>query len=88
MEIILSPGAEKRLKKLPKLDQIAVAKKVRSLVEEFVSSREEKLKGYKDIFRVRVGDYRIVYQRTRERVYVVLIGHRRDVYQLFRRLFD
>lgn len=86
MRTILSPAAEKRLTRLPKLDQIAVAKKIRSLAGKTILF-PKKLKGYKDIFRIRVGDYRIIYRRTREQIYIILIGHRKDVYQLFRRLF-
>ena len=43
----------------------------------------EKLVGGDSLYRIRVGDYRIVYQ-VRDRVLVVLvvrIGHRRDVYR-------
>ncbi len=42
-----------------------------------------KLSGDKDLFRIRVGDYRIVYQ-VQDRVLVVLvvdIGHRREIYK-------
>jgi len=85
MKIIISPEAEKRLNKLPKFDQIAVAKKIRSLAKEAVFP--EKLKGFEGFFRVRVGDYRIVYRKTDEQIYIVLISHRKDVYDLFKRLF-
>jgi len=43
----------------------------------------EKLSGGDDLYRIRVGDYRIVYQ-VQDRVLVVLVvrvGHRRDVYR-------
>jgi mRNA interferase RelE/StbE len=42
-----------------------------------------KMQGEEDLYRVRVGDYRIVYQ-IRDAVLVVVvmqIGHRRDVYR-------
>ncbi len=43
----------------------------------------EKLSGMDDIYRVRVGDWRIVYAiRDRELVVIVIrIGHRREVYR-------
>ena len=43
----------------------------------------EKLAGVDDLYRVRVGTYRIVYAiRDRELVVIVVrIGHRRDVYR-------
>ena len=42
----------------------------------------KKLKGYRDYWRIRVGDYRIIYaiQDDRLLVIVIRIGHRRDVY--------
>ena len=42
----------------------------------------KKLKGYRDYWRIRVGDYRIIYtiQDDRLLVVVIRIGHRRDVY--------
>jgi len=42
-----------------------------------------KLSGTKDIYRVRVGDHRIVYQVIDDRLLVLVIdiGHRRDIYR-------
>lgn len=86
VKVILSPRAEKQLKALSKVDQVAVARKIRLIRGEKASVKPEKLQGYRNIYRVRVGRYRIVYRLTREQVYVVLIGHRRDIYQVVRRL--
>lgn len=43
----------------------------------------KKLKGYHDYWRIRVGDYRIIYiiQDDRLLVIVLRIGNRRDVYE-------
>lgn len=86
MKIILSSRAEKELRKLSKVNQIAIAKKIRSLKESQVS-QEEKLKGFQNIFRVRVGNFRIVYKKTSPEIYIILIAHRKDIYDLLRRLF-
>ena len=88
MKVILSPRAEKQLKKLPKIDQIAVAKKIRNIRNEKVIIQEEKLKGFSNIFRTRVGDYRIVYKKIRLEIYIVLIRHRKEVYEILKRLFN
>lgn len=44
----------------------------------------KKLKGADHLYRIRLGDYRIVYEIRDERlvVLVIKIGHRRDVYRL------
>ena len=82
MKIIISPRAEKELKKIAKVDQIAIVRKIRLIKEPPFASNEEKLSGYKNIYRVRVGEYRIVYRRAVNEIYIVLIGHRKDIYRL------
>lgn len=86
MKVILSPRAEKQLRTLSKFDQVAVARKIRRVRDEKNAVNPEKLSGYRNIYRVRVGRYRIVYQTTTKHVYIVLIGHRRQIYQLVKRL--
>ena len=88
MKIIVSPRAEKELKKIHAIDQIAVVKKIRSLQNSSTSLKKEKLAGYSDIFRIRAGHYRIVYKERKHDIYVILIGHRKDIYQLLRHFFD
>jgi len=86
MRVIISPRAEKQLKKIPKIDQIAVVKKIRQIRDERIPEQTEKLKGFPDIFRTMVGDYRIVFKRNSKDIYIVLIHHRRDVYRLLNQL--
>jgi mRNA interferase RelE/StbE len=86
MKILIAKRAEKYLKKIPKIDQIAIVRKIRLLTSP--SSNEEKLKGLKNIYRVRIGDYRIVFRKTKEEIFIVLIGHRKEIYQLINRLFQ
>jgi len=85
MRITISPRAEKELKKITKIDQIAVARKIRSLIENIIVN-EEKLSGYKGIFRIRVGNYRLVYRKTSQEIHIVLIHHRKDVYKIVSQL--
>lgn len=85
MKITLSPRAEKELRKIPKFDQIAIAQKIRSLPHPNISG-EEKLGGFSSVYRVRVGNYRIVYRKMSQSVYIILIGHRRDIYRALREL--
>ncbi|MDZ7586327.1 MAG: type II toxin-antitoxin system RelE/ParE family toxin [Patescibacteria group bacterium] len=86
MQVILSPLAKKNLKKIHSLDQIIIYKKLRSLEDKYEHAGVKKLKGYK-LFRLRVGKYRIVYERTAAKVYVPIIAHRREVYNLLKRMF-
>ncbi len=54
-----------------------------SLAEEPRPDGVKKLAGSDDLYRVRVGDYRIIYQIRDATVLVVIIrvGHRGDVYR-------
>ncbi len=60
-----------------------LTRRIRSLAEEPRPHGCEKLAGYADRYRVRQGDYRVVYsvddvERT---VTIFKIGHRREVYR-------
>lgn len=85
MKIIISSRAEKELRKLPKFDQIAITQKIRSFGIPPILN-EEKLSGYPHVYRVRVGNYRIVYKKASEYISVVLIRNRRDVYRMLKEL--
>lgn len=85
MKLSILPRAEKELRKLPKFDQIAVAAKIRTLPHSSVMG-EEKLSGFSHVYRVRVGNYRIVYKKTSEAIVIILIRHQRDVYRVIKEL--
>lgn len=87
MKVVLSPQAEKKLRKLNKIDQIALARKIRNLQNDQKDIQTERLQGYTDTFRIRVGDYRLIYRKFSDRLYIILIGHRKDVYEILHRLF-
>jgi mRNA interferase RelE/StbE len=86
MKILISARAEKELRKIAKIDQIAIAQKIRSLGSSPTILQEEKLAGYRDIYRVRIGQYRIVYRRTSKEIYIIILGHRKDIYHLVRQM--
>lgn len=85
MKIVLSTKAEKSLKRFSRIDQIVLSKKIRQLKEP-KNTNEEKIKGLQNIYRVRVGNYRMVYRKTSQEIYIVLIAHRKDVYNLLKQL--
>lgn len=41
----------------------------------------EKVQGYEYTFRVRIGDYRIVYEVAGDEVTIIAVSHRKDVYR-------
>ena len=79
----IKPSAVKALGKLPAQDRSRVAKAIDALATEPRPSGVRKLSGAETLWRIRVGDYRVVYEiRDQELiVLVVRLGHRRDVYR-------
>lgn len=74
----------------------AVPKRIRSRIREFIDSLAADprppgvvpLKGRKNVFRYRIGDYRILYEvhATEIVIFVIGVAHRREVYvRLLRR---
>jgi mRNA interferase RelE/StbE len=82
-EIEISRTAETQLKKLPEEDQLRVARAVLALADEPRPRGSRKLSGYDDVFRIRVGRYRVLYSDFESRLVILIlkIGHRKDVYR-------
>ena len=83
--IFWKPSAAKSLGTFPRKDQKRIATKVDALANNPFPTGTKKLSGEENLFRVRVGDYRIIYQ-VRERVLLLLVvkvGRRKEVYRRF-----
>lgn len=75
--------AAKELSKLPRTAQERIAAAVDGLKEEPRPAGVTKLSGDAELYRIRVGDYRVLYGIEDDvlLVLVVRVGHRRDVYR-------
>lgn len=82
-EIQISRSAEKQLRKLERADQRRVANAMLTLGDEPFPRGSRKLAGYEDVFRIRVGRYRILYSIDGGTLVISILklGHRRDVYR-------
>lgn len=81
--IEVAPGAIRQLRKLEPPARRRVQAAIELLAEQPRPSGAKKLVGGDGEWRVRTGDYRVVYE-VRDDVLLVLvvaIGHRRDIYQ-------
>ncbi len=76
MKLTITGHAQKQIKKLPKAYQIIVVNKIRKLVRDS-DIGSEKLSGYKNYYKNRVGVYRIIFIKTTNEIEIVLIGHRK-----------
>ncbi|MGH2460810.1 MAG: type II toxin-antitoxin system RelE family toxin [Chloroflexota bacterium] len=81
--VLVSTRAAKDLADLP----ASVQRRVRALIDRLATEprprRAQALAGVADSYRVRVGDYRVVYavDDAERQVVIARVGHRRDVYR-------
>jgi len=82
-DILLERNAERDLKKLPKdmFDRVVLS--IRSLAQNIRPHGARKIIGSKNDWRIRVGDYRIIYEIDEEvrAVKIMRIRHRREAYR-------
>ena len=81
--IEIKKSAAKTLKKIPKLDLQRIVKKIDDIAENLPNQEMSKMKGDNPFHKIRVGNYRIIYE-IHEEVLIILIvkiGHRKDVYR-------
>jgi mRNA interferase RelE/StbE len=82
-EIVVAPKAKRDLAAPPHNALSKIDPNILSLASNPRPVGSKKLKGLENVFRIRVGDYRIVYQIEDKRliVLVVRVGHRKDIYK-------
>ena len=80
--LLIKPSAAKELEGLPRKDRSRVVARMQGLSDQPRPPGCEKLTGH-DLFRVRQGKYRILYEVQDHDLVVIVfkIGHRRDVYR-------
>ena len=79
-----SPRAFKQFKTLPERVQKGLKSRIDSLSDDPRPKSSKKLEGASSLYRLRFGDYRVVYRIEDNvlRVLVVKIGHRKDIYRM------
>ncbi len=82
-DIILKPSAAKRLDKLSQSTRRRILDALEVLADNPRPAGCVKLRGDDNLWRIRVGDYRVVYEIHDKRllVIVLVIAHRKDVYR-------
>jgi mRNA interferase RelE/StbE len=79
----VSATAERQLRKLSRADQVRLIRAMQALSSDPRPPGCRKLSGYDDVFRVRVGRYRILYSIEDRRLVIIVlkVGNRKDVYR-------
>jgi len=81
--IEIKKSAAKELKKIPRPDQKRISIAIDNLAENLPNPDTTKMKGNNPFHKIRVGDYRIIYE-TQNNILLILIikiGHRKDIYR-------
>ena len=85
--IIIGSGARKEIRRLSSNIIVRVSEKLKEFSETFEIQTPVPLGGnLKGLFKLRVGDYRIVYKydRSKRQIIVVSVKHRSAVYRVLR----
>ncbi len=85
-EVFLKPSAEREFRRLPREIQVRFAKAFEALAEEPTRARPgldvKPLRGVKATWRLRVGDYRGIFEVEPGKVRFTRFGHRSNVYEV------
>lgn len=81
-QLVIPKPAQKQLDNITKIERDRLIVTLRSLADDPRPNGVKKLKGYDNTYRVRVGDYRIIYEiKDRELIVLLLsVSHRKDAY--------
>ena len=82
--ILIKASAGRELERLgTKSDRARIVERIQALADDPKPRGCEKLAGYSDRFRIRQGNYRIVYlvDHQRHEVTIFKVGDRKDVYR-------
>lgn len=81
--LVFAPSAKKQLEKLEAKIVKSIDTKLRDLIEGVSNLDIKKMSGVDDTYRLRCGDYRIVFEVKKHIVTILIIkiGHRKEVYR-------
>ena len=84
--IEVSATAEKQIRKLRRDDQIRVLRAIQLLTTDPAPPGSRRIRGYDNVFRIRVSTYRILYRVAGKHLLIIIlkVGHRREIYRSLR----
>lgn len=82
-EIRITPSAYRQLKKLPDFVKDRIVDKVFLLEKDPKPQNSKKLSGWTSLYRLRIGDYRVIYEvhNSQKSVVILKCMHRREIYR-------
>ncbi len=83
-KVEIKKSAQKEIRKLPSKDiRVRIINKIDDLSKDPTPNEAKKIKGSNNIYRIRQGAYRIVYQVFKNKLVIMIIRvrHRKDAYK-------
>lgn len=82
-KIWIIKSAQKDINSLPKAYISTIVKKIQDLAQNPRPNQSKKLRGSKDVYRIRTGDYRILYTIEDKTLQIIIykVDHRKDIYR-------
>ena len=82
-ELLYARSVGKELRKIPKKDLQRIIVKIQHLAKTPIPETALQLKGTEDTYRIRHGNYRVVYRVDEGTVTILIlrVAHRKDVYR-------
>jgi mRNA interferase RelE/StbE len=82
-KVIFKPSVEKDLRSLPQSVVTRIFRRIDALKDTPFPRQSVKLAGAEQLYRVRIGDYRVIYgvDKDNRQVIIHYVRHRRDVYR-------
>ncbi len=81
--IEITSSALKSLRAIPRDAQVRIRRAIDRLAEDPFPANVKKMAGEEHTYRLRIGDYRVVYEIHDRRLVILIlrVGHRKDVYR-------
>ena len=81
--VVIAPTAKKEMARIPKTTLERIVKAIDSLADDPRPHGCLKLEGQENRYRIRVGDYRVIYSIEDDvlRVLIIRVRHRKDAYR-------
>jgi mRNA interferase RelE/StbE len=82
-KVIFKPSVQKDLRSLPQSVVARVFKVIEALKDEPIPRKSIKLAGAEQLYRTRIGNYRVIYgvDKDNKQILIHYVRHRQDVYR-------
>jgi mRNA interferase RelE/StbE len=78
--------SEKFIKDIENIEEKKILIKLENIIENIKNKKPikmKKIKGFKNFYRIRIGDYRLGIEMDKEKVIIKRFLHRKKIYRLF-----